>query len=133
MSRISPRTRFAILCRDRFACRYCGSSPPNAILQIDHVVPRSKGGSNLPSNLIASCEQCNLGKADLLLQPTEMPLSESFEELGRFVASLKHYGVPDERVEDVLVRGFGHRRTTQAIYDAFDWDFSASAREWGAS
>jgi 5-methylcytosine-specific restriction endonuclease McrA len=42
------------------ACVYCKKE--NVPLQVEHIVPRSKGGSNRPSNLTVSCEKCNLKK-----------------------------------------------------------------------
>jgi 5-methylcytosine-specific restriction endonuclease McrA len=41
-------------------CAYC--SKENIPLQIEHIVPRAKGGSNRVSNLCLSCERCNLAK-----------------------------------------------------------------------
>lgn len=62
------RLRFRVLARDNFICRYCGRGPDNGVtLQIDHIVPKSKGGGNNLDNLITACQDCNLGKADALL------------------------------------------------------------------
>ncbi len=36
-------------------------------LHCDHIIPRSKGGEITSDNLITSCEECNLGKRDILL------------------------------------------------------------------
>lgn len=41
--------------RDGDRCRYCG----NLARQVDHVIPRSKGGVDDPSNLVACCATCN--------------------------------------------------------------------------
>jgi hypothetical protein len=43
-------------------CAYCHSS--HVPFEIDHQVPRSRGGSNRVSNLVLSCRQCNLAKGD---------------------------------------------------------------------
>lgn len=59
---VSRRLRFAVLERDGFTCRYCGHSAPSVLLEVDHVVPRSRGGSNHPANLATSCHDCNQGK-----------------------------------------------------------------------
>jgi hypothetical protein len=60
--------RFLILSRDGFKCRYCGRGPDDGVkLMVDHIFPKSKGGSNNPSNLITACEECNLGKADMVI------------------------------------------------------------------
>ena len=44
-----------VLERDRWTCRYCGQ----AANQVDHVISRNHGGSDLPTNLVAACAQCN--------------------------------------------------------------------------
>lgn len=62
---ISSRRRFEVLHRDGFTCRYCGRRPPGVRLEVDHIQPKSKGGSDDPDNLLAACELCNRGKAAL--------------------------------------------------------------------
>lgn len=61
---ISKRRRFAVLERDDFACRYCGRRAPNVELEVDHVVPKSRSGLDIPSNLVTACHDCNRGKRD---------------------------------------------------------------------
>ena len=61
---ISRRMRFAVLFRDSSTCQYCGRRPPEVILHVDHRIPVSKGGTNELENLLAACEDCNLGKSD---------------------------------------------------------------------
>jgi len=56
-------TRRAVFARDGWACQYCGS-PSN--LTVDHVIPRSKGGSSNWENIVASCAPCNRRKGDRL-------------------------------------------------------------------
>lgn len=61
--------RFTILKRDNFSCRKCGRSPakdPNIILHVDHIIPWSKDGETVIENLETLCEQCNLGKSNVL-------------------------------------------------------------------
>ncbi len=68
--RISSRpsqnvNRFYIFQRDAFTCQYCGRTPKDGVkLHIDHILPLDKGGDNNESNLITSCESCNLEKHD---------------------------------------------------------------------
>ena len=64
---VSDRQRFRILVRDGFRCRACGASPltkPGVELQVDHVLPWSKGGETIDENLVTKCKQCNLGKGN---------------------------------------------------------------------
>jgi hypothetical protein len=62
---ISKRLRFEILKRDEFRCKYCRND--KTLLTVDHVIPRSLGGSDAPENLVASCDDCNTGKSSTLL------------------------------------------------------------------
>ena len=62
---ISKKNRFEVLKRDKFTCKWCGKSPvlgDDVVLEIDHVVPVSKGGDNHILNLVTSCFSCNRGK-----------------------------------------------------------------------
>lgn len=62
---ISPSLRFDVLEKDNFTCQYCGakSVDDNVLLEVDHIVPVSKGGDNNIENLITSCKKCNIGKS----------------------------------------------------------------------
>ena len=56
--RIHPLLRGAVLHRDGWTCRYCGSEAT----EVDHVQPHAHGGSTTPANLVASCRPCNKAK-----------------------------------------------------------------------
>lgn len=63
----SLRLRFQVMQRDGFRCVNCGRSPatqPGLVLQVDHVIPFSKGGRTELANLRTACAACNLGKSD---------------------------------------------------------------------
>jgi hypothetical protein len=62
---LSPRLRFLVLKRDEHTCRYCGARAPHVELQVDHVVPISRGGTDDMENLVTSCQPCNAGKGAL--------------------------------------------------------------------
>lgn len=63
------KLRFFIMNRDGFRCRYCGRSPEDGVvLEIDHVVPISAGGTYDVCNLVTTCRECNLGKRDTILE-----------------------------------------------------------------
>lgn len=64
---ISKKIRFEVFKRDKFICQYCGRQSPNVILEIDHIEPVSKGGTNDILNLITSCKDCNRGKTNVRL------------------------------------------------------------------
>ena len=62
---ISRRQRRRIFARDRFACYWCDARVTighNATLE--HVVPRSHGGSNRMDNLVTACKPCNEARGD---------------------------------------------------------------------
>ena len=56
---VSETVRQAVFDRDGRACKQCGSTDD---LSIDHIVPRSKGGSHDESNLQTLCRRCNSAK-----------------------------------------------------------------------
>lgn len=55
-----PVTRRGVLRRDGSRCAYCGKSAST----IDHVMPRSRGGGDTWTNLVACCLRCNNLKSD---------------------------------------------------------------------
>jgi hypothetical protein len=59
--------RFSILRRDGFRCTYCGRGPDLVALQVDHIHPVSRGGTDEPENLRTACFDCNIGKFDQVI------------------------------------------------------------------
>ena len=55
-------SRLNIYARDHNTCQYCGRTPSRAELNLDHVVPRSRGGVTSWENVVCSCVPCNLRK-----------------------------------------------------------------------
>ena len=68
-SSLAPAKRFMVLTRDAFQCRYCGCTPENNPLHVDHVVPVAIGGSDDLENLVTACPSCNRGKGANVLPP----------------------------------------------------------------
>ncbi len=66
LSRRPAFTRFNVFLRDSFACQYCGGPFPADDLTFDHVVPRSRGGRTVWSNVVTACTTCNLRKGNRL-------------------------------------------------------------------
>lgn len=60
---VSKSRRFEVFKRDGFTCQYCGSRPPEVVLEVDHIDPRALGGADEELNLITSCADCNRGKS----------------------------------------------------------------------
>ena len=63
-SRIQTLSRRNILIRDGYTCQYCGAKLINSGLELEHVIPRSRGGQSAWENLVAACRDCNKRKAD---------------------------------------------------------------------
>jgi 5-methylcytosine-specific restriction endonuclease McrA len=63
--------RRAVFARDGNRCQYCGAAAEN----LDHVVPRSRGGKHTWENVVAACRSCNTRKEDRLLAETNFRLS----------------------------------------------------------
>jgi hypothetical protein len=62
-SSLSKRTRFRILKRDKGLCKLCGRGADDGVkLEVDHIRPRAKGGTDDDENLQTLCKDCNRGK-----------------------------------------------------------------------
>ncbi len=68
--RRAPLNRRGVFARDGHRCQYCSAAAES----IDHVVPRSKGGTHTWENVVAACRPCNVRKRDRLLHETSMVL-----------------------------------------------------------
>jgi 5-methylcytosine-specific restriction endonuclease McrA len=51
-------TRRAVFARDGWVCQYCGNAAEN----VDHVIPKSRGGLHSWDNVVAACRRCNSRK-----------------------------------------------------------------------
>jgi hypothetical protein len=67
---VDLKCRFEVLKRDDFTCQYCGRRAPAVAIEVDHVVPRSMGGTDDLTNLVAACFECNSGKSN---RPLRVP------------------------------------------------------------
>ena len=63
-------TRRAVFARDGWSCQYCGSAAEN----VDHVIPKSRGGRHVWENVVAACRRCNSKKENRLPQETGLRL-----------------------------------------------------------
>lgn len=108
---VSTRTRFEVFKRDRFTCSYCGRTPPTVLLEVDHVLPRSAGGSDDQENLTTSCQDCNRGRAAGLLEEGTAPTvtHQAIDDLTERIDQAKAYaelmqtwrGLQDSQVQQV--------------------------------
>jgi 5-methylcytosine-specific restriction endonuclease McrA len=65
-----PLSRRAVFARDEHRCQYCNRPAEN----IDHVIPRSRGGEHTWENVVASCRPCNARKENRFLHETDLRL-----------------------------------------------------------
>ena len=81
-------SRKNIFKRDRYTCQYCGKQPGPEELTIDHVIPRSRGGTSTWENCLLACVECNKRKADKTLEqagmtPRKTPKKPSWKTLAQ--------------------------------------------------
>jgi 5-methylcytosine-specific restriction endonuclease McrA len=69
-----PCTRKNILIRDENQCQYCGKHVKVANLTLDHVIPKSKGGTSTWENIVSACRPCNQKKRDYLIENAPVSL-----------------------------------------------------------
>ena len=63
-----------LMMRDGYRCQYCAKTRPRSALDIDHVQPRSRGGSESWTNLVTACQPCNRRKGRRTPNEASMPL-----------------------------------------------------------
>ena len=63
-------SRRAVFIRDHHICQYCGNAAEN----VDHVIPRSRGGTHTWDNVVAACKRCNSRKENRLPHEVGMHL-----------------------------------------------------------
>lgn len=111
MSTVDRSLRFRILREAGFKCRYCGRQQGDGIaLEVDHVMPKSRGGSNHRDNLVAACFDCNRGKRDSLgvLPPPDEYIAGPELPEGWPVGAFFHY-VHDEASAAEASAKYSHR------------------------
>ena len=96
---ISKKIRFEVFKRDGFRCAYCGKTPPEVMLEIDHIDPKSKGGKDDINNLITACFDCNRGKRNILLDKIPSQMNENLEILQSKELQLKEYRKYIKKIE----------------------------------
>ena len=61
-----------ILRRDNYTCQYCGQQ--NLPLTVDHIIPKSRGGTTTWTNVVVACKPCNLNKGNQTITEAGMKL-----------------------------------------------------------
>jgi 5-methylcytosine-specific restriction endonuclease McrA len=91
--RLSRRNVFL---RDGHTCQYCDQRLPARDLNLDHVIPRSRGGTSTWENLVTSCRECNLRKgrhlpAECGMHPRRLPVRPRWSAVLHLVAGNRCY------------------------------------------
>lgn len=63
-NRMTNSLRYEVMNRDGFKCKKCGANGGESQLEIDHIVPVSRGGLTEKDNLQTLCFPCNRGKGN---------------------------------------------------------------------
>lgn len=75
-------SRYNLYLRDLFQCQYCADVFDYDELTIDHVVPRSAGGTTTWTNCVTSCKSCNYRKGSLVnVRPIHAPYKPDYYNL----------------------------------------------------
>lgn len=138
---VSVRTRFEVFKRDRFTCSYCGRTPPEVLLEADHIIPRAAGGSDDIANLTTACATCNRGKAARLLEEGTAPVvgRATVEELAERVSQAQAYmevlggleSVVDRQVEMIYAHwAKAFRARTEESQDGSRWVLDGYGETW---
>lgn len=116
--------RFEVFKRDLFTCRYCGKKSPEAILEVDHVIPLSGGGTDDMDNLVTACYECNRGKGARPL--TDVPQEENIHEKAVLIAEhelqikeLQHWRWVQRNREDNELKQL--RKAWKERFDSRQW------------
>jgi hypothetical protein len=133
---LSKRTRFEIFKRDGFKCLYCGATPAQKVLRVDHVKPVAEGGGDDPTNLVTSCFDCNAGKGPVPLDQQKHRAGfateadkEHAEQIRAWLAVQKEIEEARREVADELERAWRERLGDALTEDMYN-RFARLAREW---
>ena len=88
---ITKKIRFEVFKRDGFTCQYCGNTPPNVTLEVDHIIPKSKSGKDDINNLATSCFDCNRGKSNIELKTIPNTIQTNIQILEEKEAQYNEY------------------------------------------
>lgn len=127
-------TRKAVIERDRGQCVNCGASDPDTTLDVHHIVPRGRGGSDRLANLALLCRQCHdaahgEGTAPTVqFESTGEMTTDSFKTFLRFFSELPTARFDsEEKVWRVPKADF--ERVVQSIDEPLDAATMADAGE----
>jgi 5-methylcytosine-specific restriction endonuclease McrA len=95
-------TRKNIIFRDDFTCQYCYKKFPVEELNMDHVVPRSRGGEKSWENIVCSCKGCNQKKGNRTPEEAGMKLLKKPRPLSNLKVLKKRSGNINKKWKNYL-------------------------------
>ena len=98
---IPAKLRHQVFVRDGYRCVECGATNKETTLEIDHIIPVSKGGTNDIDNLQTLCKTCNRKKRDHIWDPIksrEIKIKQYKNRIYDLKKKLK-YAIDDEKIE----------------------------------
>ena len=104
---VMPLRRDCLFRRDRHLCAYCGNVFSENALTVEHVIPKSKGGANVWTNVVTACGSCNNKKDDRTPEEAHMPLlylpytPNRFEH---FILSMKAQHILGDQMDYLLAK-----------------------------
>jgi hypothetical protein len=110
---ISKKIRFEVFKRDGFRCAYCGKTPPEVVLEADHIDPKANCGCDSIDNLLTACFDCNRGKRNIPLDKIPSTLSENIEVIREREEQIKEH----RKLLDSIERR--KKKDIKAIADTF--------------
>ena len=99
-----------LLTVNKHKCAYCGGLSGDDILEIEHIFPQSKGGTNKVSNLTVSCRVCNEAKGTMTLAQWERALCAKPSEIN----DKRRKNIPAIKKQSKLKKGFRYSALTQS-------------------
>lgn len=117
--------RHQVFVRDNYRCQECGATNKETTLEIDHIKPVSKGGTNDIDNLQTLCRECNRAKSariweevDLTpIQLKEKEIKELQNKKHYLINSLNHTFNENERINYEYQLRIAEERIEQLEYD----------------
>ncbi|HHX63894.1 MAG TPA: HNH endonuclease, partial [Chloroflexi bacterium] len=102
-----------VMLRDDYTCQYCGAQPPKAMMTIDHVLPKTRGGDTSWENVVCACQDCNLRKGSRTPEEAGMPLL-SRPGRPKYVAMVLFTRDPDHPTWSKYIPDIYHTRRDRA-------------------
>ncbi len=103
-----PLTNKYLFRRDQQLCMYCGQHFSREVLTRDHILPRSRGGKDVWTNVVSACRSCNQRKGARLPEEANMPLlAVPFKPTFSELLYLQNHHILADQMQ-YLAKGFKH-------------------------